>query len=179
MPGADARAPGARRGRARALACAIASLCAVLSACVVPPPLERDDLVDAGLNAFPAIIDIDPNFPTPGPITVSQQDQREMSFKIRDPDLGDTVWVYLFRDYGYPDPTPHLSSCQNSVAALDRDVTCPLNRLCGFVSNPGQVHVLEAMATDRELLGDGEPLYRSLPEGAGYSFRTWLMTCTQ
>ena len=157
----------------------IAILAAALSACVIPPPLEGDDTVDGGMNSFPTIVEIDPKFPTPGPITVSQQDQQEMSFKVRDENLDDTIWIYLFRDYAYPDPTPHLSSCQSTVAELERDLTCPLNRLCGFVSGPDQIHVLEAMATDRELLSDGEPLYRSLPDEAGYSFRSWLMTCSQ
>ena len=157
-------------------ACALSTLLG-WAACVIPPPLERDDS-DAALNSFPAIIEIDSNFPTPGPIAVSQQDLRDMSFKVRDADLEDTIWIYMFRDYNYPDPTPHLSSCQSSVSEPERDLTCPLNRLCGFVDTPGTVHVLEAMVTDRELLDDGEPLYRSLPEDAGFSFRTWLMTCS-
>lgn len=159
----------------------MASLCVatLISACLIPPQLDPEGTADAGLNAFPALIEIDPNFPAPGPITVSQQDQRDMSFRVRDTDVNDTIFVYLFRDYNYPAPTPHLSFCSDASNELVRDLTCKLNRLCGFTDGTDTVHVLEAMITDRELSGDGEPLFRALPEDAGYSFRTWLMTCSQ
>ena len=156
-----------------------APILALATACVIPPQLDQASPPDGGVNAFPALIEIDPSFPSPGPIAVSQQDQRDMSFRVRDTDLNDTIYVYLFRDYNYPDPTPHLSSCQDSTNELERDLTCKLNRLCGFTDGTDTIHVLEAMITDRELSGDGEPLYRALPVDAGYSFRTWLMTCAQ
>lgn len=146
--------------------------------CVIPPPLEQDTSEDGGVNSFPSIVEIDSNFPPPGPISLNQQDQRDMTFKVHDADVEDTIWVYLFRDYNYPDPTPHLSSCQSSLSEMERDLTCPLNRMCGFVDPGDTIHVLEALVTDRELLDEGEPLYRALPDGAGFSFRSWLMTCS-
>lgn len=147
--------------------------------CVIPPQLDPEGSSDGGVNAFPALIEIDPNFPAPGPIDISEQDQRDMSFRVHDTDLDDTIFVYLFRNYNYPDPTPHLSSCKDATNELERVLTCKLNRLCGFTDGTDTVHVLEAMITDRELSDEGEPLFRALPEGAGYSFRTWLMTCSQ
>jgi hypothetical protein len=152
-------------------------LCLGLAGCVIPPPLERENL-DASVNSIPVITRLDPNFPSPGPIAIHRREQEPMSLTVRDNDLNDTVYVYLFVDYNYPRPVPPLSSCQSSVTELDRTLTCPLNTLCAFEEGPpDQLHFLEALVTDRALLPEGEPLYRALPPGTGVSHRAWLMTC--
>lgn len=154
-------------------------LCLALAGCVIPPPLERENL-DASVNSIPVITRVDPNFPSPGPIAIHRQEQEPISLTVRDNDLNDTVWVYLFVDYNYPSPVPHLNSCQSSVSELDRNLTCPLNALCAFEEGPpDQLHYLEAMVTDRALLPEGEPLYRALPPDTGVSYRSWLMTCNE
>lgn len=151
----------------------------LLTACPIPPPLEREDL-DASVNSIPVITRLDPNFPSPGPIAINRQETEPMSLTVRDTDLDDTVWVYFYVDYNYPTPVPDLNHCRSSVNELDRNLTCPLNALCAFETGPpDQIHFLEAMVTDRELLSEGEPLYRALPPGAGVSYRSWLMTCNE
>lgn len=158
-------------------ACSVLLVC-VLVGCVIPPPLEREDQ-DAALNSSPVLTGLDPRYPSPGPIAVSP-DLEPMVLTVRDIDVGDTVWIYFYVDYNYPDPVPHLNSCQSAVSAIERPMNCPINALCAFDDGPpDQIHFLEAMITDRALLPDGEPLYRALPEGTGVSFRSWLMTCAE
>lgn len=153
---------------------------AMLAGCVVPPPLERASDVDAAINSIPVITALDPSFPAPGPIQIKRQEQETMTLVVHDADLMDTVWIYFFVDYNYPNPVPPLNSCQSSVSELERTLICPLNALCAFAQGPpDQIHVLEAMITDREILTEGEPIYRALPDGAGVSFRSWLMNCIE
>lgn len=157
-----------------------AAVLAALAGCVIPPPLEREEERDAAVNSIPVVVGLDPSYPSPGPIAITRQHQETMSLTVRDNDLGDTLWIYFFVDYNYPDPVPHLNSCQISVNELDRTLTCPLNALCAFEDGPpDQIHFLEAMVTDRALLPEGEPIYRALPPGAGVSYRAWLMTCIE
>lgn len=160
----------------RAKPIVVLALCSV--GCVIPPPLERETGRDAQVNSIPVIVEVDPNFPTPGPIAVKRTEQEPMSLTVRDLDVEDTIWVYFYVDYNYPQAEPSLNQCQSSVQSIDRVLTCPLFALCAFEDGPAdELHILEAMVTDRELLPVGEPQYRALPADAGVSFRTWVMTC--
>ncbi len=159
---------------------AVALGVAVGGGCVIPPPLKGAEDVDAAANAIPVITEIDSSFPSPGPIVIRRQESDTMSLTVRDNDLDDTIWIFLFVDYGYPNPVPHLNDCQSSVRALDRTLVCPLNALCAFEEGPPDtLHFLEAMVTDRDLLDDGGADFRAVPEDTGVSYRSWLMTCSE
>lgn len=161
---------------------ALALGCVGGASCVIPPALDPEQDVDAAVNSIPVIVKLDSNFPSPGPIPIKKpgtgEEQEPMTITVRDLDVQDTVWIYIYVDYNYPNPLPHLSSCQSSVSQFDRDLTCPLNTLCAFADQRA-LHFLEAMVTDRELLPQGEPLFRALPPNAGVSYRSWLMVCTE
>lgn len=149
---------------------------AIHAGCFLPPSLESEVKADAAPNAIPVILDS--TLPATGLITLQKQGQQPITLTVREPDAGDTVYVYFYVDYGLPDPTPSPNACQGAGPTLDRVLDCPLNSLCELLdSSPDEIHFLEAVTTDRARLNNGTPLFRAFPEGTGISYRSWLMTC--
>ncbi|WP_428262447.1 hypothetical protein [Haliangium sp.] len=148
---------------------------AVAASCVVPPPLQTEQ-VDAGLNSIPVMVDSP--FQATGTIAIPRDQQEPVTLTVRDLDQGDSVYVFFYVDYGLPELGPPLNECRASGGKSDRQLTCALNSLCYRIPSPDdQLHFLEAVIADRDRLDSGEPINRAFPEGTGLSYRAWLMTC--
>ncbi len=159
----------------------LSTMVMTMTACFLPPSLSPESEVDAGVNATPVIIATDTNFPAPGPILIDRQQASRMNLTVRDLDTQDTIYIFFYVNYNYPNPVPFSNRCQSSARQIDRTLSCPLNGLCAQIAAPDeQIHFLEAMVTDRELLDDAqEPAFRAVPVGTGISYQSWLMRCTE
>ncbi|MCG8417794.1 MAG: hypothetical protein MJE77_07605 [Proteobacteria bacterium] len=154
-----------------------------LYGCVFPPPLERDSR-DAGVNSIPVIVSIDSEHQPPGPLVIDTtlvemgEIPAPITLTVRDLDLTDQVHVYFYVDYDNPNPTPPRNECRGPAGQLDRVLSCEIDRLCQDVEIPSnRDYLVEAMVVDRMPSLTGEPLFRSVPEGTGVSFQSWLLRC--
>lgn len=209
------RSPGARRGAARRklvsrLECApvarvllrlrgrmsSALLVGALagqpgSGCVLPPDLEPAG-ADAGPSSPPVIQSASPAelFAFPGPIVIDREASPVMVLVATDNDVGDLLYVRLYRDYNRPPelrPQPPLADCQSTTTGtIERIINCPTNTLCNQLApDDTENHVLEAMIVDREFILDGnpeavgQPQFRAVtdPTRAAYSVASWVMRC--
>jgi hypothetical protein len=169
------------------LASSLSAAVVAPAACVLPPPLEIESL-DAGLSAAPVILAAKP-LAFPGPIVIQRGDQNtRLSLEIHDPDVNDSLFVRLYVDYGIPGQNNFKSSCSLAASPTSREplrtVDCSVSTLCNDVPETDTaLHFLEAMVSDRQFLESSDPrartqpLFRAVPEDAGYSFRAWLMQC--
>lgn len=150
--------------------------------CVVPPPLELGD-PDAGANSPPIILSAGgAKYAFPGPFEVVRGEMETISVTLQDIDSEDTLFLELYVDYGINGtPTPSSSTCAVQRQETDPSVhiaACPTQSLCTQIDlTDDNEHFLEAMVSDEQVLNQGLPEFRALPEGTGYSFRAWQFTC--
>ena len=157
--------------------------------CVVPADLEPAG-ADAGASSPPVILSANPpEYAFPGPIVMSRLDPPVMVLDAIDNDVGDSLYVRLYIDYGRPDAQPPYGECQvgpDAAGSRERTIRCQTNALCNPVGEEDTGnHVLEAMIADREFLAMGapgadlQPAFRGLADwpNAGYSLASWVMQC--
>lgn len=157
--------------------------------CVLPADLEPAG-ADAGPSSPPVILSANPpEYAFPGPIVVSREDPPVMVLDAIDNDVGDSLYVRLYVDYGRPEAQPAYGECQvgpDAAGSRQRTIRCQTNALCNPVrAEDTSNHVLEAMIADREFLAMGapgadlQPAFRGLTDwpNAGYSLSSWVMQC--
>ncbi len=163
---------------------------AAATSCVIPPNLELDE-VDGGLGASPVIVavgaQLDTDFSLPGPLILDRGGDERLTLTIADSDLAADHYVRLF--VNYPDDTAVRGDCQGGPSGeRERIVECPARSLCDGVDDQDTSRqFVEAMVSDRPFLPDNhpdlddnpQPLNRAVPGDAGYSFRAWLIICTE
>jgi len=159
--------------------------------CVLPADLEPAG-ADAGASSPPIILSATPPeiYAFPGPIVVNREDSQVMVLDAVDNDVGDSLFVKLYIDYGRPDAQPPYGDCQaapDASGSRERTIRCQTNALCNPIDDEDRGnHVLEAMIADRPFLPDadpeafGQPPFRALADWprAGYSLRSWVMQCS-
>lgn len=154
------------------------------SACVIPVPLEREN-ADAGPTSPPVILSASPTeLSFPGPVELQQGDQRRLGLTIRDQDREDTLYIKIFVDYALPDQDKERTDCVVPPSDSElRAADCSVQSICNDALADGELHLMEAMVSDREFLPDndprtaGQPPFRAVPEDAAFSFRSWMLRC--
>ena len=167
------------------------SLALVLStgmyACVVPPPLQKDE-PDAGNNAAPVIISVrgpdgkELKQTKPGsPISVIRN-QGDATITVYDADASDTIIVQGFVDYLESDTTGVRSSCMASATtdkSLERTLTCTMKGLCTASDTAaGNEHLLVFEVYDRPVTND-PLLFRSVAAPGKKSSLSYVITCLE
>lgn len=151
----------------------------LLTGCPIPPPLETDERPDAAPNSPPVILSASPDeFAIPGPILLERGDQRRLTLTVHDNNVGDTSYVYFYRDYLQDKPTPSLAECRSTEPTVQRLVDCGTSTLCAGLSDTDKTEFfLEAIVADAEKLGEGEPAFRAFPKGVNFTRVAWVMSC--
>jgi hypothetical protein len=149
-------------------------------ACVVPPPLKLDT-ADAGANSPPALTSVRGTDGTelayPGGTVAFERGKGSMSLTLVDADLGDTLYVQVFVDYGRPDPTPPRATCKAAPGtASERSTICDLGGLCQ-TADVGVERSMVVEVYDRAVLDTGTPQFRALPSGGLASSRQYFLQC--
>lgn len=157
--------------------------------CVLPADLEPAG-ADAGASSPPIILSATPpEYAFPGPIVMSRENPPVMVLDAVDNDVGDSLYVRLYIDYGRPDAQPAFGECQSGpdeAGSRERTIRCQTNALCNPIDpEDTSNHVLEAMIADRPFLALGDPGadlqpdFRGLSDWtqAGYSLSSWVMQC--
>jgi hypothetical protein len=155
-------------------ACLCACALAGSSGCFLP--LQFEEETDAGIDTDypPVLASSDPAMP--GPIDITST-PTTVTLVVEDKDLGDTIFVRVFRDYGRPDPTPPRTNTRElPTGSKQRTLMLTTAGWCGGATT-GQ-HVFEVLIADRDFLDfQVEPLFRALPDGAESSSTFWIGTC--
>jgi len=167
----------------------IAACAPLLSACPIPFPSEVEQAPDAGPNSTPVIVRASPDdLDFPGPLVgVERGDQRIVTLHIKDSDVGDTLYVRMYRDYAEQFPTPFVDQVEVPVTGVvERTRDVGLATWCAGLDPLDQdFHYLEAIVADRAFLdcatqpGDCEsqPQFRELPAAAEASGVSWTIKC--
>ena len=147
--------------------------------CVIPPSLSSNT-VDAGLDSPPAITHAfsdQQELTEPGAV-LFEQGTGTLNLELRDTDLGDTLYAFVFVDYNNPDPTPPRATCQPAGASKspDRATTCDLSGLCQ-TADVGQTRGMTIVVFDRQVLDSGMPLYQNIPPDGLSTDRFYYLKC--
>lgn len=152
--------------------------------CVIPPSLSLEEN-DAAQNAAPVIRDVRDEagnpFERPGPRDIVVGEGR-LVITLVDPDVGDTLYVRYYLDYGLPAPTPARIECEAAPGAtptVERQITCSLVGVCTSPAvGPG--HVFEIEVFDRPpIVDDPTRLFRQVaPPGLSTSW-WWQASCVE
>ncbi len=163
-------------GRA-ALACA----CVLMTACVVPLPIDNNAAdADGGVNGYPVIKDS--TKPMPGPININRTTADNITLTLSDADLGDTLFVRVFRDY---DKGNIVRIADTSVkndpqsGKEDRQVLLSTSGWCiGTPTDDTALHQFDVVVTDRTWNdGDTTAPFKVPVPGGKVSTRSWLGKC--
>ena len=152
------------------------------SGCVLPPSLSIDEGA-AAVNSPPVLRDVRDEvgntFARPGPRTLTVGEGR-LVITASDADLGDTLYVRYYLDYGLAGPTTARITCPAAPGAmptLERQVTCSLVGVCQDGDVGSTEHIFEIDVYDREPQDDGENLYRDVSPPGEYTTWWWKVTC--
>ena len=155
-------------------------LLALSGGCVIPPSLSSNT-VDAGLDSPPAITHAfsdQQELTEPGPV-LFEQGTGTLNLELRDTDLGDTLYAFVFVDYNNPDPTPPRATCLPASASgksPDRVTSCDLSGLCE-TADVGQTRGMTVVVFDRQVLDSGMPLYQNIPPDGLSTDRFYYLKC--
>ena len=167
---------------------AIAASAPLLAGCPIPFPSEVAVEADAGANSTPVIQSATPaDLSFPGPLIVARGDERSVTLHIKDSDVGDSLFVRMYRDYDVLDPTPFLVDVDVPVTeTVERPRVVSLATWCaGLDAEDQDIHFLVAMVADRQFLDCSaqpeecvdQPLFRELPASAESSTVSWTIIC--
>lgn len=152
--------------------------------CVIPPPLQTDE-PDAGANHPPVFRSIKDaageELTRPGPHAFVVG-TGELRITAADSDLGDTLYLRLYVDYGLPVQTPALASCDVAPGAtpeLERTKTCSLLGVCTDVLADGVPHVFEIDLMDRPPTSTAARMYRDVTAPGEIATLWWNITCSR
>lgn len=168
---------------------AIATSISLLAGCPVPFPSDVEETPDAGLNNTPFVERATPDeLGFPGPLFIDRADERVVTLHIRDTDLGDTLHVRVFREYGKDMmPTPYLANVEiPPTGTVERLRDISLSTWCaGLPDGDQELKVLAVFVADRAFLDCSvaveecmsQPQFRELPASTQWSTREWLISC--
>jgi hypothetical protein len=157
---------------ARSLLLVTASM--VIVACIIPIPAEVETDDGGGRNSPPVIIASIPEMP--GPITLPQA----LSVTIKDIDLGDTLYIRVFRDYA-EDPRivsnyTVINDPETGADTRTRELDGPA--ICtGAVAN--EEIVVDVVVADRPFdeNSSAPPANRKVTGNGEVSVRSWVARC--
>lgn len=158
----------------------VAALALGAAACVVPLPYE--EAPDGAVNYPPLIKDSNPSMPGPVRLAIGAEPPL-FTIDVEDKDLGDTLFVRVFRDYSTaPEPPRNdlpRANDPNSGSSL-RTIELQTNTWCTNAV-PNVNLVFDVVVADRPFLEDLsiKPVYRAVPKGAESSIRSWVIECLQ
>ena len=163
----------------------VALLAAIAAAaCVVPPPLSLDE-PDAGLNNPPVIRGVrdgtgQPQV-RPGPLTFVVG-QGELLVTAADTDLGDTLYVRMYLDYGinnrFENFRVQCEAAPGTMPSVERTITCPLLGLCtDDLIDTGDQHIFEIDVFDRLPISVPGRLFRGVTPPGEIATFWWNLEC--
>jgi hypothetical protein len=144
--------------------------------CVIPIPAEVETGDGGGLNAPPIIQTSIPEMP--GPITLPQT----LSVTFKDIDVGDTLFVRVFRDYTADQrpvldlriPNDPLNGTELRTQLIDALA------ICNGAPTDEDI-VVDIMVADREYDMENvtlPPAYRRVTGNGESSIRSWIARCS-
>jgi len=151
-------------------------LVAQLAGCVIPPSLSVENQ-DAGLNSPPAVLAVrteTQDLAELDQVPFIKGAQSTLSVELLDTDLQDTLYVRIFVDYSFDDPSPARSACTASPTGnAKRTVSCDTTAIC-----PDTVmHDMQVKVFDRQLLDSGTPAFQAMPEGGLSTGKVFKLDC--
>jgi len=165
---------------------AIATCVPLLTGCPFPFPSDVEETPDSGLNNTPVVKRATPDeLGFPGPLLIDRGDERVVTLHIRDTDLGDTLYIRVFREYAEMNPTPFLANVEiPATGTVERLRDVSLSTWCAGLDAADQaLKQLEVFVADRAFLDcsvtdcTGLPQFQELPAGAESSKVFWLISC--
>jgi hypothetical protein len=148
----------------------------LVEGCVLP--LQFDEEADAGLdrNYPPNIVSSQPDMP--GFTTIEANGIEDYRVTVEDKDLGDRLFVRVFRDYLAENPdTPKIDTLAEPGGERARQIDMQTVGWCAG-STPGQRHTFEILISDRPWLASSvPPRFKAVPEGAETTRGFWVVTC--
>ena len=147
-----------------------------LTACIVPIPAEVE-VPDGGLDHTPFVKSSTPAMPglTDLPAMVS--------LTFEDADLGDTLYVRVFRDYQDAPlgPLADVAVTNNpNTGGIERTTILPTNTWCNGASPPPDTHVFQVVVADQPYNPDSsvKPEYQAVTNGGKFSkSSSWTFRC--
>lgn len=144
-----------------------------LSACIVPIPAEVES-PDGGVDHSPFVKSSTP--PMPGDVDLPAM----ISLTFEDADIGDTLYVRVFRDYQEAPlgPLTDVAVTNNPVTGtIERTTILPTNTWCNGASvGP---HLFEVVVADEQFNADAsvKPEYQSVTSGGRKTPGFWTFRC--
>lgn len=154
----------------------VIALACVSAGCLVPLPQEVPP-DGGGVNDTPTIVDENPEMP--GPITVTPG---IYSIDVRDADIGDTIYVRVFRNYTEESPVPPFYTLviANDPVEGSEIRSVPLETYFWCAGAPTDVNlVFDVLVADRPFDQDAtrDPPFRVVTEPGRSSIRSWVGVC--
>lgn len=160
-------------------------LLGLIGGCVIPPDLSVSD-GDAGVNSPPAILAVRSDLeelPEGGSV-VFERTVGTLNVTLYDTDVSDTLFVRVFVDYDFADPSPARSTCTAPCTppctAVQRSTTCDLTALCTKDDvMSAQERFMAVQVFDREPLESGSPRFKVMAPGGLTTSKSYLLTCVE
>jgi hypothetical protein len=152
----------------------------LVGGCVIPPSLSSNT-TDAGLDSPPSILHAfsdQQELTEPGPVLFQQGAPGTINLSLRDTDLGDTLYAFVFVDYNNPDPTPPHATCPPAPPSKspDRSTVCDITGLCEQ-ADVGLTKGMTIVVFDREPTDSGTPLYQNIAADGLSTDRFFYLKC--
>lgn len=153
-----------------------ALLLCFLSGCILP--LQFEDQVDAGtrdLNYAPVVVSATPSMYQRGVLPI-REPFPVFTIEVEDKDVFDLTYAHIYRNYVFA-PAGFISEDTNEGGQVKRTLSFETNNWCGG-ANDGDEFIFEVVVADQDFENVSEdPVFRALPETAGYSSAFWVLTC--
>ncbi len=160
-------------------------LAGFLMGCVIPPDLSVSD-GDAGVNSPPAILAVRSDLAElpEGNAFVYERGPGSLNVTLYDTDVSDTLYVRVFVDYDFADPTNARSTCTAACTppctTVQRSTTCDLAALCTSDDVTSAEELFMAVQVfDREPLEFGSPRFKAMPPGGLTTSKSYKLTCVE
>ncbi len=157
----------------------------LLGGCVIPPDLSVSN-GDAGVNSPPAILAVRSDLVElpEGNSFVFERGPGSLNVTLYDTDVSDTLYVRVFVDYDFADPTPARSTCTAPCSppctTVQRSRTCDLAALCTQADVMSANELFMAVQVfDREPLEFGSPRFKVMPPGGLTTSKAYKLKCVE
>ena len=148
--------------------------------CIIPLPYQEAG--DGGVDYPPVITGSNP--PMPGPVGITASAEPALfSIDVADQDLGDTLYVRVFRDYAHAPEPPrnNVPKANDPVAGRPvRTIELQTNTWCQNAQRNVNI-VFDVVVADRPFVEDlsVSPVYRAVSPGGEFSVRSWVIECLE